>query len=195
MLTAIGLRQASELIQQDQADACEILLLAYMKQASTKQWLTNELWSQAVSIVSDREGRASARKRALIHTWQEFDRKVSRTDLQISPSFKGYWSLDPAQGTLATYMTQWTLSPRLDHLASTLMRLLETGQELSEEERVALLRQRWPFEGGGAYTPLRIDDPTGASLQSYNRLLYPVLPGEQWFAGWEEVGAILDKGE
>ena len=192
VLTAVGLRQASELIQQDQADAAEILLLANMAQDPTKQWLTDELWSQAVAIVSDREGRMLARKRALIGSWQRIDRKTTDDINQSTPVFNGYWSLMSGEWSL---MIQWTQRARLDHLAATLMRLLETGRNLSEAERLDLLRQRWTrdrqgFDLGQTYVPIRIDDPRDAFS-----LMTPHLPGDQWLAGWEDVGANWGQGE
>ena len=193
MLTAVGLRQANQLIQQDQADAAEILLLAYMGQNATKQWLTDELWNQAIAIVSDRDGRLIARKRALIHSWRELD-----DDTQPgTTAFIGYWSLVSGEWSL---VTQWTQRAQLDHLAATLMRLLEHGRNLSETERMELLKQRWPgspqgFEAWGVYVPIRIDDPSDAFSPDVHQLMTPLLPGDQWLAGWEDVGAKWSEGE
>lgn len=198
VLTAVGLRQASELIQQDQADAAEILLLAYMSQDATKKWLTDDLWRQAVAIVSDRDGRMLARKRALIYGWRRFHQMTAEDARKSTPMFNGYyWSLMSGEWSL---LAQWTERARLDHLAATLMRLLETGHNLSEAERLDLLRQRWTvgrqgFDPWQAYVPMRINDPSDAFSPAFPNLMTPPLPGDQWFAGWEEVGANWREGE
>lgn len=196
-LTAIGLRQATELIQQDHADAAEILLLAYMSQDATKQWLTDVLWRQAVAVVSDRDGRMLARKRALIHSWRRFDQMTAEDARQSMLMFNGYYWLMYGEWSL---MTQWTQRARLDHLAATLMRLLQSGPDLSEAERLDLLQQRWTvgrrgFDPAQAYVPLRIDDPSDIFSNTFSRLTTPLLPGDQWFAGWEEVGVRMSQEE
>ncbi|TWU37336.1 ABC transporter permease [Novipirellula artificiosorum] len=188
-LIADSARRSIHLRSQEAADYAEIALIAELQRPDTQARIGDDTWDRYVALVSDREARNESRRRAVVACWYQFD--------QTDDDDKHY-------GSLANFHpnTSWrsgtkhllTHNARIDHLAWVLLRYLEQGQELSASEKVDLLRQRWPADSNhnnqaAFLLPKWIEDPAQSDWYSFNTAQ---LPGDQWFAGWEQVGAKLN---
>lgn len=186
-LAARAARRSVNLKSQEAADYLEMTLIAELQRPETKKRLQEDDFDQYVKFVADTESRNMSRRRAVVSSWYQFDRKAEEDRSLVS---FGDFHIDTYPET--TLKTLLTNRSRVNHLAWVLMQFLELGPELSEDQKMELLSDRLPglfdkFRTDYFGFQPRIDDPS-------NVVLYPPiarLPGDQWFAGWEQAGVEL----
>ncbi|TWU40310.1 ABC-2 family transporter protein [Novipirellula aureliae] len=186
-LAARAARRSVNLKSQEAADFVEIAIIAELQRPETKKSLNENDFDQYVNFVADTESRNKSRRRAIVATWCQFDRRAE--DDRSLDSIGDYYIENPLETTLKRLFTNRS---RVNHLAWVLLQFLELGPELSEDQKVELLRDRLPYfpdsvlKNYFGFLP-RIDDPSETVLYSFGS----GLPGNQWFAGWEQAGVDL----
>ncbi len=191
-MLATSLRRSVNLWAQETADYAEISLIAELQQPNAKANLSKDAWERYITLVADPIARNASRRRAIVACWFEYDQEDHSKIYDRMGEFQLEWS----DGIRSQTKELKTRTGRLDHLAWVLLQFLETGPNASDETKLEFLRRRWPTDSNTTNSnystqPARINNPR----QFEWCFISPVLPGDQWFAGWEQVGAELQTSE
>ncbi len=186
---ARGLRQSNLLMSQEQADAVEIALIVELRHPDAQRRLGPDAWDRYAGIVSNSKARSAARRRAVLSGWQDFESQLFSA--RSSFAFGNFYA-DAYYLGFPNLIYRWTQTRRVEHLASTLVRLLDVGPTATEAEKIALLRTRWATSTNEidirrAHPWTRVGTPI--DYVSIPNTLN--LPGDQWFGEWEKVGDSL----
>ena len=180
VMVAERLRLTSRLFEQEQADAIEIVLISHMSSPESIERFGDTLWRRCVAAVSHPEQRNEMRMKAVVSSWSDYHRSDNYT--QNPAGFGGYPYLFDWNNNSHT----WGRLKRVDYISGLLMRMLIDGPKVDEANRVAWLRELSGESSLEHYSIVRIDNPQSQLADVFRG---DDLPGSQWLAGWEQVGA------
>ena len=180
---AKALRANRHLRSQEVADLHEIALLVELRQPDAKQRFEPAAYQIFVEFLSDSDARNRARREALVVAWAKFD---------ASDTYNSYHDWLPYTFLDSNSAKQMlTLRPKINHLAKVLLEFLETGPTATEDQKAKFLEARIASPDREDYENRtivnRVDDPLGHEFPLRNS----GVPGDQWFAGWEQVARDL----
>jgi len=177
------LRANRHLRSQEVADLHEIILLVELLQPDAKQHFGPAAYRNYVEFLSDSDARNRARREALVVAWAKFD---------ASDTYNSYHDWLPYTFRQSESPKQMlTFRPQINDLAKVLLEFLEVGPTATEDQKAKFLEARIasPDRAGLSYwtSVERVNDPLSHEFP----LRYSGVPGDQWFAGWEQVARDL----
>jgi len=175
-----GLRLSTRMMDQEMADAIEIIWLSELSNNESAEWLDETLRVSILEQLSDSAARWQSRRKALLVTYRD----------HITPQQFGNL-MDIREASPSAY--EWVRNPEpvVETLLDYIDRSMHTEVPFPAEFLTEATKEDQMFYGLGSNGPyFRIDDLdrlAGAPIVSTK------VPATQWGAGWEKVAARLLK--
>jgi hypothetical protein len=174
-------RADGQLSSQDHADVCEMLLLAELKAGSPQQRLGDALYQQVVDVLSDRQARREARRRAIALCW-------SAVENNRNVNFGGY-SLTPNHGGRITTKDVWDTSRKAGLISELLLKTVDASDAELVRLRSEICRMMG-FPASYAVADVAyLAGPDGEPQLLYSELQNHQFPGRYWNGAWEQEAA------
>jgi len=182
-----GLRLSDRWQDQTGSDIVEIWLTQTLSSSPMNSMLERDFAKSAIALISDREGRNLARRRASLLSW-------ARGEFLKRSSDSGYVLATDWGGDMSSTKRLWLTRPLVDRFITASLRLIDEGSvghstiALRRELHEIRFGSRLAFEDGPYSDRLRVGPSNWEAFSIDNTANYPAM---NWYADWENEAAKL----